>query len=162
MTWLTHWLTDWLTDWQGHLLSCPGQLKRHCHLSKKNCATSFLSRLRASAGGMLSASFPRKSFFVFSRVPPSPPVGTKVWPWRWRMLAVICWLANIVTNNNTTNNNMVGSLHFLSLLLLLQWEWLWKSDSGGLWGKSLPVTLLLLHAHSPAPHPSQLTSTTWL
>ena len=27
VTWLTHWLTDWLTDWQGHLLSCPGQLK---------------------------------------------------------------------------------------------------------------------------------------
>ena len=24
---LTHWLTQWVSEWQGHLLSCPGQLK---------------------------------------------------------------------------------------------------------------------------------------
>ena len=26
---MSYWLTDWLTDWQGHLLSCPGQLKKN-------------------------------------------------------------------------------------------------------------------------------------
>ena len=53
-TWLTDSLTEWVSKWQGHLLSCPGQLKiiSLSFYSQKSFTVDLESVLEIASGGI--------------------------------------------------------------------------------------------------------------
>ena len=63
--WLTDSLSDWLTDWQGHLLSCPGQLKMYHGGSFLKLADDNKYIKNPEAQNRALRGFWENAFFVF-------------------------------------------------------------------------------------------------
>ena len=93
-TWLIHWVSECVSEWQGHLLSCPGQLKRQ-HLHANCYCLSFFPFL----GARERFSMPRKTCPPNLNLPSSDTGG---W-WQFKDRGSTYWVPLETLANNGSN-----------------------------------------------------------